>query len=407
VSIWHIITGEYPPQIGGVSDYTSLVANGLAEAGNVVHVWAPVPERVEDRSSRASALPSVEQQLQSGNRFASDIHNSDCAEPIVHRLPGHFGLRSLVTLDRKLRTSLPSTVLVQYVPHAFGYKAMNLPLCLWLNTLRNHKLVMMFHEVAFPLNRRQSARHQMLGVITRLMAWTVSRSASGILVAGAQWESMLRKLGATAPVHWAPVPATVPVIKQPAATTSWRKRCLNEGGLLLGHFANYSDYSAERLSQAVPALLASNNRLALLLLGANSNQLRTRLIAHDQSTSGQIFSTGVLDQVGLSAALAACDLMVQPYSDGVSTRRTSMTGLLAHGRAIITTSGPATEPLWKDSGALSLAPADDAGELQRVVTSSICSREKRRRHEQAALAFYEEHFALRHTIAILMNPDSN
>ena len=30
--IWHIITPEYPPQLGGVSDYTQLIAKGLAAA---------------------------------------------------------------------------------------------------------------------------------------------------------------------------------------------------------------------------------------------------------------------------------------------------------------------------------------------------------------------------------------
>ncbi len=38
---WHIITGEYPPAIGGVSSYTQLVAEGLAAAGDAVHVWCP------------------------------------------------------------------------------------------------------------------------------------------------------------------------------------------------------------------------------------------------------------------------------------------------------------------------------------------------------------------------------
>src|SRR5262249_40199976 len=38
---WHLITGAYPPQPGGVSDYTHLVASGLAEAGDMVHVWCP------------------------------------------------------------------------------------------------------------------------------------------------------------------------------------------------------------------------------------------------------------------------------------------------------------------------------------------------------------------------------
>ena len=37
----HIITPEYPPQPGGVSDYTAQVAEGLAQEGEEVHVWCP------------------------------------------------------------------------------------------------------------------------------------------------------------------------------------------------------------------------------------------------------------------------------------------------------------------------------------------------------------------------------
>ena len=38
---WAVLTGEYPPQSGGVSDYTRLVAKGLAAAGDQVVVYAP------------------------------------------------------------------------------------------------------------------------------------------------------------------------------------------------------------------------------------------------------------------------------------------------------------------------------------------------------------------------------
>ena len=33
---WHLITCEYPPQMGGVSDYTRVVAEGLSEAGEAI-----------------------------------------------------------------------------------------------------------------------------------------------------------------------------------------------------------------------------------------------------------------------------------------------------------------------------------------------------------------------------------
>src|SRR5262249_13522359 len=38
---WHVLTGEYPPQAGGVSDYTFLLAQSLAAAADTVTVWAP------------------------------------------------------------------------------------------------------------------------------------------------------------------------------------------------------------------------------------------------------------------------------------------------------------------------------------------------------------------------------
>jgi hypothetical protein len=38
---WHFVTGEYPPDLGGVSDYTAAVAGALADSGAGVHVWAP------------------------------------------------------------------------------------------------------------------------------------------------------------------------------------------------------------------------------------------------------------------------------------------------------------------------------------------------------------------------------
>ena len=38
---WHLLTGEYPPQPGGVADYTQQLARALSESGKQVHVWAP------------------------------------------------------------------------------------------------------------------------------------------------------------------------------------------------------------------------------------------------------------------------------------------------------------------------------------------------------------------------------
>jgi glycosyltransferase involved in cell wall biosynthesis len=373
VSVWHIITGEYPPQLGGVSDYTGLVANGLASAGNTVRVWAP----------------------------RCDLPDNTAAAVEVHRLPGHFGSPALATITRAVRANPGCAVLVQYVPHAYGFKAMNLPFCLWLYSIRRAGLTVMFHEVAFPIGPAQPLRHNLLGAVTKLMAWLVCRSATRIMVASARWQEMLSQLGATAPISWIPVPSNIAVVENAAATASWRGRFTKASGLLMGHFANYSDYSVERLSQIISVLLGEHRELSLLLLGANSQEFRRRLLSENLHMASRVHATGALAAQELSWALAACDLMVQPYPDGVSTRRTSTSALLAHGRAIVTTNGIATEPLWHESGAVAMAPADTPGRLRDVINQMILNDAMRRRHQRAAQMLYDDRFALRHTLAAL------
>ena len=39
----------------------------------------------------------------------------------------------------------------------------------------------------------------------------------------------------------------------------------------------------------------------------------------------------------VSVHLSACDLMIQPYPDGISARRTSAMAALAHERPVVTT----------------------------------------------------------------------
>ena len=121
-----MITGEYPPQTGGVSDYSRLVAHGLAAAGDHIDVYAPEGPGVEPDDNVT-----------------------------LHRLPGHFGARALVQLSRALRRRPGDRLLVQYVPHAFGLKAMNLPFCLWLysHARRNGGAVVIFHEVNLGFGR--------------------------------------------------------------------------------------------------------------------------------------------------------------------------------------------------------------------------------------------------------------
>ena len=171
VTKWAILTGEYPPQQGGVADYTRLVARGLAEAGDAVTVFAP-------------ALGCTDRSV--------------CATPgvMVRRLPDHFGPRGLLVLDRELAARpRPDRILIQYVPHAYGYKAMNLPFIAWVAGWARQiaPVWVMFHEVMYPIQPGQRLRHAVLGWVNRLMARRLGRNADRMFVSIPAWGELLRQ----------------------------------------------------------------------------------------------------------------------------------------------------------------------------------------------------------------------
>src|SRR5882762_4234650 len=110
---WHLITSEYPLQNGGVSDYTFNVAAGLAAEGDKVHVWCPPANGL---------MPNTK-------------------GVVVHRELNRLTPLDLLRVGKMLSEfSSPRRLLVQWVPHGFGYRAMNLPFCLWLwSRARRHQ----------------------------------------------------------------------------------------------------------------------------------------------------------------------------------------------------------------------------------------------------------------------------
>jgi glycosyltransferase involved in cell wall biosynthesis len=374
LSGWHIITGEYPPQRGGVADYTRLVACGLAGAGEQVEIWTP-------------------------SRGARPVHDEHVT---VHTLPNHFGPRALAVLGRALTGAESGRVLVQYVPHAFGLKAMNLPFCMWLWSHRRLGLAVMFHEVAFPMQRKQRLRHSALGATTYLMAGFVARAACRIMVATPAWRALLRSmLSADRRIEWLPIPSSIPVIGDREKVAALKRRYAGRG-LLVGHFGTYALAIEEQLHAVLPALL-QDSAVNALLLGENGRRFAEALVKAYPALAQRIHSPSPLPASTLSLHISACDVMIQPYPDGASTRRTTLMAGLAHGIAVATSVGVATEPLWKQSRAVGLAPAGDADLMARRVGALLADSLQRKQLAAAGARLYAERFDIRHTVDALLD----
>ena len=76
---------------------------------------------------------------------------------------------------------------------------------------------------------------------------------------------------------------------------------------------------------------------------------------------------------------------------------------LSHGKAMVTTLGRLSEPLWKESEAVALAPAGDAAAFGSLVRQLQADPAERARMGEVARRLYEDRFDMVHTIAALRN----
>jgi glycosyltransferase involved in cell wall biosynthesis len=316
----------------------------------------------------------------------------------VHRLPDHFGPRSLRALDRQLDAFPgPRRLLVQYVPHAFGWKALNLPFCWWLRSRREDLVWIMFHEVAYPVGSEYSARENALGAVTRWMAAIVSRSAERIFVSIPAWQPILESLiGRQVPIEWLPVPSTISRVEDLAGVAHLRSRIAGDCPLV-GHLGTYGRLIEPMLSSVLPGLLAATN-CRILLLGRQGDSLRDSFSRAHPRWADRVVAPGQLSDTDLSRHVSACDVMLQPYPDGVTSRRTSLMAALSHGRPVVTTMGWLSEPFWSGCGAVVTVPVEQPGALI-VATSQLLSDPARMADLSASgRRLYAVRFDLAHTI---------
>jgi glycosyltransferase involved in cell wall biosynthesis len=378
---WAIITGEYPPQVGGVSDYTRLLARALAAIGDEVTVWAPAC------SGPAPRDPGVM------------IHRLGCSS---------FGLQALAELNAALdRYPRPHRILVQYVPHAFGWKAMNLPFCLWLWSRRRTPIDLMYHEVVFPLSWSQPFHHQLLGLATRLMAYCATGSAQNIFISTPAWEKFIQPFDRKKRLTWLPIPSNIPTEVNADDVAELRRRLLSGDGALLGCFGTYGQHTSAMLRAIIPALLEREQNRRVLLAGRGGHALAQDLVNDEAALRERVITPGNLAASEVSRHLAACDLLLQPYPDGISSRRGSSMAGLALGIPIVTNEGALSEALWRESGAVALAQNGSAQAFIATAEELLASRERRDQLCRRATSLYRSSFTIEHTVSVLRQCASN
>jgi hypothetical protein len=280
---WALITGEYPPQRGGVADYTRTLATSLAAEGDDVRVYAPPHEA------------------------------PDVAEPgiTVHRLPDHYGARSRRMLKQALADlPHPRAAIVQYVAQSFGMRGCNIPFARWLRTLGGYPLFVMFHEVSVTVVRGTPLKYRIQALATRAMADSAIRAADAMFVSTPAWEPLLRRaMREATPIDWTPIPSAIALTSDDGGREAARKQFEIESDIVIGHFGTYREaFSRRRLTELIPRVLSRGR--VMLFMGRGSTDFLAALEAEFPQFRGRMKATGGLIAQKLADTMSVCDLVV-------------------------------------------------------------------------------------------------
>jgi len=198
-------------------------------------------------------------------------------------------------------------------------------------------------------------------------------------------ERTARRLGRDA-IH---VPVGSNVTPAEMTTRAARERIGVTGKLVVALFG--TGHPSRAIDHAQGAIAALANRRGAdsicvlnLGLGAPPLQVPTGVVVH---------TPGRIEARELSLQLRASDIVLLPFVDGISTRRTTLMAALAHGLPVVSVRGTDTDSvLVTHPDAISLTPVGELAAYARAVVELVEDQSQLRAVGLAGRRLYEERF---------------
>jgi glycosyltransferase involved in cell wall biosynthesis len=171
--------------------------------------------------------------------------------------------------------------------------------------------------------------------------------------------------------------------------------------VLVGHFGTFGRFHLALMPHVVARILDEAGDRTFLLVGRGGEALRDYVATERPELAARIVATGGLPAEEVAVHLAACDVLVQPFEDGASTRRGSLMAGVALGRPTIANRGRNTEELWSAERAIHLTDSFAPHALAGGVTKLLADTALRERLAENARRLHAERFAIAHTVAAL------
>jgi len=231
-------------------------------------------------------------------------------------------------------------VVWQYVPHMYGRGGVNLVVPRVMGRLAESgvRQVVLAHEIRAPFS--WWPHRSVYALAHRLMWRKVRRSAAAIGISTASWLERIRgDDGEDSRYFLAPSPANIEVVAlREGQREAWRgARGLIGATCVMGFFGSVG--TGKQFDWVLEAWREARRRepgTGLVVIGGKPESALT------EEERRWFVPLGYVENAGVSEAIQSLDMMVLPFEDGVSERRSSFMVGLAHGVAVVTTVGEGT-----------------------------------------------------------------
>jgi glycosyltransferase involved in cell wall biosynthesis len=347
------VTGEYPPMAGGVGAYTAEVAKALVARG-----W------------QISVLTGVKAHGDAPNVAGVNVY------PVVEQWGWPLLRAGIYWAGRVGATWLH----VQYQTAAFGmHPAINIAPAWWRR--QGVRVAWTYHDILVPyLFPKAGARLRrwVTDLPARVCDLTIATNGGDY----AHLAARARNLTAI------PIGSNIraPIADEPTRQ-AWRiAHGYGREKLIIGYFGflNHTKGGLD-LIEIVARLLPTVPTLHLLMIGeqvgasdpTNYAYLQqVKALIEVRALTDRVMWTGLLPDAEVSAALAACDLLLMPYADGATLRRGTLMAGLAHGCAIVTTTPTAPIPELVAGRDLLYVPAGEIEAAAQAVQALVADPQR-------------------------------
>lgn len=318
-----LLCAALPPQLDGIGDYTANLAAELA-CHHDVSIVAP---------SARNYLP--------------------IANVAIHPAFSTARRRDVWQMEGVLRHIRPDWVVLQYNPFSWGHRGLNLSLAALLSAIKKRigaRVAVMIHEAFMTINSWRSA---VMSAYQRYQFVRLGKAADLLFFSIAPWAERFAGWFPGKPVHHLPVGSNVPQVSL-AGGEARARLSIDADQIVLGIFGTahesrlfgYVRAAAERVAK-------EGGRPLLLYIGPHPDRVKPAFAGLPH------IAEGPLEPEEISRRFQAMDINLAAYSDGVSSRRTSMIAALQHAIPIVCTRGRNTDAMFLQEDGRSILIAHD------------------------------------------------